>query len=451
MLGFAWLNLRQAQEALKNGLLEEALRLLNQPGAMNQRGSGALLSQIARAFADRGDRHLRNDEIELAWRDLLQAEQLQTTERAPERLRQSLTRLGLAEVRAQLQAGHPAQAEEAATRLKSRGVIPPELRALEEAARVWTSARADADRGEFIPALTELDQARSLLPASLPVLEQAKLAMLERQRAYLLAQQKMHVAANARRWAEVAELTEQILAVAPQHAEARRARGMAWKAVEPITVTLPKVEAENQADNGPVPLRFLLWIDGVGGFLICLGSRISLGQSAAEARIDVPIVADISRLHAMMTRDAEGYMLEAVREIQVNGQPTIKTPLRSGDRVTLGSSCQFVFRLPVPASTTARLDIVSGHRLPLSVDGVILMADTLILGSGPHAHINVPDLKDPIVLYRIKDGLGARHAGSIQVNGEKHQDRATLGSTANVVCDDVSFALEPAGVRPGFR
>src|SRR6516162_4490879 len=112
MLGFAWLTLKQVQEALKNGRLEEALRLLGQPGAQEQRGAGALVAQLARAFAERGERSLRQDDIETAWHDLLQAEQLQTAERAPERLRQALTRLGLAEVRAFLTGGDPTRADE---------------------------------------------------------------------------------------------------------------------------------------------------------------------------------------------------------------------------------------------------------------------------------------------------------------------------------------------------
>ncbi len=126
-----------------------------------------------------------------------------------------------------------------------------------------------------------------------------------------------------------------------------------------------------------------MWIDGVGGYLVCLGSRLTFGQAILDAHVDVPLVADVSRLHASLTRDAEGYVLEAVRPIQVNGQNLTRTLLQTGDRVTLGASCQFQFRLPVPISTTARLDLVSGHRLPLSVDAILLMADTLVLGRRP--------------------------------------------------------------------
>ena len=61
--------------------------------------------------------------------------------------------------------------------------------------------------------------------------------------------------------------------------------------------------------------------------------------------------------------------------------------------MTLGPSCQLQFRQPAPPSATARLDLVSGHRLLLGVDGVMMMAETLILGAGPQVHVPVPDMK----------------------------------------------------------
>ena len=138
------------------------------------------------------------------------------------------------------------------------------------------------------------------------------------------------------------------------------------------------------------PGHFLLWIDGIGGYLVCLGSRVTLGQATPDAYVDVPLFADVSRAHASITRDQEGYLLEALRPLQVNGKAVEKALLAPNDRVTLGLACQFQFRQPVPVSTTARLDFVSGHRLPVAVDGVILMADTLLLGPGTHVHVSMP-------------------------------------------------------------
>jgi hypothetical protein len=190
-----------------------------------------------------------------------------------------------------------------------------------------------------------------------------------------------------------------------------------------------------------------LWIDGVGGYLVCLGNRITLGQATPDATVDVPLFADVSRLHATLTRDSEGYLLEGLRPVQVNGQPVLRTLLRSGDRVTMGACFQIQFRQPVPVSASARLDIVSGHRLRLAVDAVLLMADTLVIGPGPQAHVVVSDLRQPVVLYRQKGGLGVRCAGPLTVNGHSVRERANLEPAATVTGEDFSLALEPVVKR----
>jgi hypothetical protein len=255
---------------------------------------------------------------------------------------------------------------------------------------------------------------------------------------------RLHEAAQAERWREVLELAEQVLAQAPQHTEARALRGRAWRALEPITVAASPTMSDPEAGPvDPLPPRFLLWIDGVGGYLVCVGNRLTFGQATAGARVDVPLVADVSRLHATLTRDPEGYVLEAVRPIQVNGSTATRALLRSGDRVTLGATCQFQFRLPVPGSNTARVDLMSGHRLPTAVDGVILLAETLVLGPGPGSHIHAPDLKQPVVLFRHRDGLGMRHAGEFRVNGQKSTGRTILPPSATVAGEDIAFAIEP--------
>jgi tetratricopeptide (TPR) repeat protein len=449
MLGFAWLGLRKAKAALHGGRLEEAQRLLRDAERQGRDGATRLLAQLAKAYVERGERQLRLDDSEGAWRDLLAAEALLTGEKSAGRLRESLTRLGVAEVRALLQAGEPSRADDAAGRLRARQVRSPELQVLEEGARGWISAREMADRAEFARAVETADRTRRLLGPVRP-LDEWRNELEKRRQKFSDLQGRLHEAADGGRWNEALDLAEQVIAAAPEHAEARKVRAQAWKAVEPITVAHRNgngTPGGSQTEGSPA--RLLLWIDGIGGFLVCLSPRVTLGQAAAEALVDVPLVADVSRLHATLTRDAEGYLLEGIKALQVNSQPVTRALLRPGDRVTLGTSCQFVFRQPVPVSTTARLDIVSGHRLPLAVDGVLLMGDSLVIGPGPQAHILMPDLNAPVVLFRHKDGLGVRGRGSLTVNGERFTDKTLLRSRSVVSGEEIAFAVEPAGTRLG--
>jgi hypothetical protein len=456
MFGFAWLTLRQAREALADGRLEEAQRLLGLPAVQGHRRTGPLLAGLARAYAERGERRLRNDDPEGAWRDLLHAEHLQAADKGAERLRGALVRLELGGIRGLYQAGDLARADEAITRLREHGVRSPEVQVLEDAVKGWLQARELADRGEFALALEQVERLRRLILGPALSLEEFATDLQKRRAEFAGMLVGLHEALDAGQWREVVRRAEQVLGLAPQHIEARKARTRAWKAIEPVTVALqgPGPQTNGQADastraEAETPTRFLLWIDGVGGYLVCLGARLVFGQALFDGQVDVPLVADVSRLHATLSRDSEGYVLEAVRPVQVNGQSSTHALLRPGDRVTLGTSCQFQFLQPVPVSTSARLDLVSGHRLPVAVDAVLLMADTLVLDGGAQAHVSVPDLKHPVVLFRHKDGLGVRHAGRLTVNGTKTGERTVLPARAVVQGEDVAFAVEPVGTRIG--
>ena len=77
------------------------------------------------------------------------------------------------------------------------------------------------------------------------------------------------------------------------------------------------------------------------------------------------------------------------------------------------------------------------------------MAETLVLGPGPQAHVTIPDLKQPVVLYRHKDGLAVRASGHLSVDGHSVKERGPLAENARVVGEDFAFALEPVGAKLG--
>lgn len=453
MFGTAWLTLRQVREALRTGRLEEASRLLAQNGVSAHKRSFELRQQVIKGYIDRAEKHLRNDAVIPAWDDLHQAEMHAPNDHAVEKFRQRLLRLGLAEVRAALEVGRPGRAAEAIARLRDRGVKAAELAPFDEAARCWLMARESADAGEFVLALQQVDRIKRMLTTPTPGLDEFRGQLVNRQDVFQRAMLQLHDALQGRRWREVVQCADHVLAVAPQATEPRKARGEAWRAIEPDTTlpgtpaqpaSAPEVELCQPDSRGGSPRRLLLWIDGVGGYLICLTGRVTFGQATSDAPVDVPLLADVSRMHATISRDTEGYLIEAARPVLVNGLPQTRAPLQAGDRVTLGSSCQFLFQRPVPVSATARLEIVSGHRLPMAVSAVLLMADSLVLGPGEQAHIPLPDRKESVVLYRHKDGLGIRCPGDFTVDGKKCKDRGVLGHQATAHGPDFALSVEPA-------
>ena len=100
---------------------------------------------------------------------------------------------------------------------------------------------------------------------------------------------------------------------------------------------------------------------------------------------------------------------------------------------------------PAPISTSARLDVVSGHRLRLAVDGVLLMADTIVLGPGQNVHVELPELKQPVILFRQKNGMGIRTGESVTIDGQEVKERGVLGANSHVVGENISLKLEKIG------
>jgi hypothetical protein len=195
--------------------------------------------------------------------------------------------------------------------------------------------------------------------------------------------------------------------------------------------------------------RFLLWVDAVGGYLVCLDDRIVLGRAGPDSPADVPLMGDLSRNHASLVRSGESYVLRAHHPSFVNGKPVAdQAMLRDGDVIRLGSTVELEFRQPSPVSATARLIIVSRHRLHLAVDGVLLMAETCIVGGTGQAHIPAPTLKDPVVLYRQGNALWCRAPGSFDVDGRTCAARAPLTLQSSVLGDGFSFSLEPLRSHP---
>jgi hypothetical protein len=245
MLGHGWLTLKQAQEAIRAGRLDDAYALLTQPQIQGHKKCWELSHQLMLAYIERGRQHLRQNDTASAWSDLLQAEQVGITDSAPLRLRQELTNRGMAEVGELLDAGEAGRAVEAITQLKMRAVRRTDLDALEEGAKEWVAARDCTERGEFARALEKMERVRRLLPAHAVAARRCEDQIAEKNRTFEPLLVQVHRAAQDQEWQEVLRLSEKILAQAPQHAEVRRLRTRAWKAIEPVTLVTPPPKREN--------------------------------------------------------------------------------------------------------------------------------------------------------------------------------------------------------------
>jgi hypothetical protein len=189
--------------------------------------------------------------------------------------------------------------------------------------------------------------------------------------------------------------------------------------------------------------RFLLWVDAVGGYLVCLRDQVILGQPVPHGTADVPILGDISACHALICRDSGGYVLEACRPVWVDGRPVEQAAMLSDDStIQLGNAVRLVFRRPHALSATARLDFLSRHRTQPSVDAVLLMAESCVLGPRRQSHVVCRDCPNELVLYRHCENLYCRSDGWLEIDGVRYKDRGRISRNSRIVNEHYSITLE---------
>ena len=61
----------------------------------------------------------------------------------------------------------------------------------------------------------------------------------------------------------------------------------------------------------------LLWIDAVGGFLVFLGDQITIGQAIPGTNVELPILGDLSRRHAIISRIGDDYVVHPIGDTRL--------------------------------------------------------------------------------------------------------------------------------------
>lgn len=181
----------------------------------------------------------------------------------------------------------------------------------------------------------------------------------------------------------------------------------------PTTSTAPYVASQPQA-------IYRLWVDGVGAFLVCLASQVTIGgpSELPEKRADISLLSNLSRHHVRLIRSGEVWLLEPLGPVQIDGRHIVKhTLLSDRNSLHLGSSVVLKFHLPCSLSGTARLDFESSHQTQPAVDGVILLADTCVIGGGADAHVRVQKSTDRVLLIRRPNGLWCKSPEQIEIDG----------------------------------
>ena len=198
--------------------------------------------------------------------------------------------------------------------------------------------------------------------------------------------------------------------------------------------------------------RQMLWVDGVGGYLVCLGEETVLGHPGGDASWekgpDVGLLADISSRHAGIRRVEGGWLLIPRGAVAIDGKPIDgPTLLEDGVEVRLGEAVRMRFRKPHSLSTTAVVTVESGQRVVTAVggpaaDALLLMAESCVLGPKPHSHVRCPKWSSDVILFRGSEGLLCRADGEVSVNSEVRRGPIVVAPGTRIEGQDFAFSVE---------
>lgn len=476
------MQLGEARRALKEGQLDRACAIVQQEELRDFRQARELSAELAGRVAQRARGRLAAGRSNAGWNDLQLAEHVAGNDQPIAELRDEYRHAVLARAVGYLADGRTAAAQQELVKLARRQLVDTTTRRLEETARTLSEAEqmlsvgSSAEACQAIEKIT-LEELSSQEPPQHLSGESARIDWPRlAERVEWLATQcqrhtqlrgELHAAADQRDWQRVLARADQLLSVAPRDRVARAARRQAWHAVgldatqvyhregRPLASlalhdtkrgaqgAASTTKADDTMSGSEAPNRFMLWVDAVGGFLVCLDDEVVLGQPTPGSAIAVPLCADLSRRHAVMRRHQGTYTLDPLGEVKVDGR-LLTGPMVLGNRheIELGSAVRLEFTRPHALSATARLTPLSGHRTEPRADAVLLMADSCLLGPKSHSHIACRRWQGDVMLFRQAGHLHCRSTMEMTVDGAKADGPTPLESGARLEGEEFAISLE---------
>ncbi|QDT94781.1 FHA domain-containing protein [Gimesia aquarii] len=212
-----------------------------------------------------------------------------------------------------------------------------------------------------------------------------------------------------------------------------------------------KDEQQNRPENSVAGSSYLLWIDGAGTFLVYLQETLRIGGPGDPGTVtgfdstwaDLSLLANLSRHHISLTRSGESYYVEAKAPVYCNRRPVNDRVLLSDpSELRLNEEVLITFRQPTVLSASACLELTSQHQPQQRLDGIVLMADTCLLGSSSENHVVCDRWPGSVILYRQGDQILCRSKLKIHVNQVSASEGAVLTPGSVVSGPDLRFRWE---------
>lgn len=213
--------------------------------------------------------------------------------------------------------------------------------------------------------------------------------------------------------------------------------------------------------------RWLVWVDGVGAWLLIAQNELTIGRASADSPLlrmrsnpsghsssgqddeaDLALTGNLSRMHVSIRRDDESFVLTPHANVSVDGRRVSRDVLLSDrSELMLNDSVRLLFELTTPLSLSARLTVLSDHRPKLSIQGAVLMAGTCLLGPGVENHIRCPAWSGSVVLAQTGSGLSVKSRLPLRSDGRELNGLTSLRDGQIVEGPELRFRMEQVRSR----
>ena len=116
---------------------------------------------------------------------------------------------------------------------------------------------------------------------------------------------------------------------------------------EPTSPGIPN-KINNTRKDFSLSSRFVMHIDGIGGFLVLRENRITIGPISSSAQPMVGLMADPNLPVVTIERIEDDYFIRSSSPIHVNDASVTNKLLVDGDRISLSPRCSMKFHIPNP-------------------------------------------------------------------------------------------------------
>ena len=491
----AWFRRKnEIDDAISAGQLDRAMELTRRLGESKAKREHR--RELTEALILRANSAAETADFSVAWQTLTQAASFADSQQQTllSQTTQQLQDQTISNADEALHAGQPLQAAGLLKLLADRDLSNQKSEQIGSVAELLQSVDQLTLAGKFDDTIECLQSAQRLYP-DLPGLSERLAEHQEQKQELDLLSDSLQSAALSCKWNEVCQLCDQILVIAPRHEIAVGAKRHAMQRIKRRTSVgsrLTNVPESSKGDDDlvvkpsgggrasvanvkdtafaeseslakstssnldsasdqdfslpPLSSSFLIWIDGVGGYLVCTDPINFIGQAVEGSTVSIPLQADVRQRHARIETITGQHLVQPLGPVAIAGREVPvdeSVAIKSGQLILLGDRVELAYRQDHPLSKSARLDFVSRHRtLPWS-DGVILAGQSIVLGPNPNNHVFCPGWKADLILFRRNDQWFAKSKIGFCVDEQAMASEAEIRFDSRLYGDSFSLKLEP--------